>query len=377
METPPNNQNNNPEDKPSIDIDSILLPKSNTPPPSTQRVEAGAILADQRDAIAAREAPVEKPPMPPAAKINEDTVKPLQTYQADIEQAVGTQQVSVVSIAAAEAERRSRTANEPQEATAGVIAKNLGFIVGGVALLVVAIGAVSYALLRPTSTTLTQQTIAAPFITVDETQPVPLVDTTYPGSIMQQLTSAKLSTKLSLGLVERLLPVMASTSGQSVAVSSQIFLPLLASNIPDSLVRTMQPDFLLGVHSFAGNQPFLIVKVDSYQQAFSGMLGWEATMPQDLLPLFAYTPAAHENTTTTTTTNTPASSTQATTLPIASPFVDKVVENHDARVLYNNTGDIVLLWTFVDQHTLAITTNPATLREIISRLSVAPIQPAF
>jgi hypothetical protein len=54
-----------------------------------------------------------------------------------------------------------------------------------------------------------------------------------------------------------------------------------------------------------------------------------------------------------------------------------VVENHDARVLYNNTGDIVLLWTFVDQHTLAITTNPATLREIISRLSVAPIQPAF
>jgi hypothetical protein len=289
METPPNNQNNNPEDKPSIDIDSILLPKSNTPPPSTQRVEAGAILADQR------EAPVEKPPMPPAAKINEDTVKPLQTYQADIEQAVGTQQVSVVSIAAAEAERRSRTANEPQEATAGVIAKNLGFIVGGVALLVVAIGAVSYALLRPTSTTLTQQTIAAPFITVDETQPVPLVDTTNPGSIMQQLTSAKLSTKLSLGLVERLLPVMASTSGQSVAVSSQIFLPLLASNIPDSLVRTMQPDFLLGVHSFAAffDSKSRLIPTGIFGHA--GLGGDHAPRPLAVVCVYAGRPRKHHD----------------------------------------------------------------------------------
>jgi UDP-N-acetylglucosamine transferase subunit ALG13 len=55
--------------------------------------------------------------------------------------------------------------------------------------------------------------------------------------------------------------------------------------------------------------------------------------------------------------------------------VDKIVENHDARVIQNNTGDVSLLWTFIDRNTLIITTNDATLREIISRLQTAPVTP--
>jgi len=47
----------------------------------------------------------------------------------------------------------------------------------------------------------------------------------------------------------------------------------------------------------------------------------------------------------------------------------------DARVLQNQYGDVYLLWTFLDRNTLVITTNDATLREVISRLKEAPITP--
>jgi hypothetical protein len=60
---------------------------------------------------------------------------------------------------------------------------------------------------------------------------------------------------------------------------------------------------------------------------------------------------------------------------IQTGFVDKIVENHDARVIQNNTGDVSLLWTFIDRNTLVITTQGATLREIISRLQQAPVTP--
>ena len=54
-------------------------------------------------------------------------------------------------------------------------------------------------------------------------------------------------------------------------------------------------------------------------------------------------------------------------------FLDQIVENHDARVALNAQSDILLLWTFLDRSTIVITTNDATLREVISRLSQASI----
>jgi hypothetical protein len=118
------------------------------------------------------------------------------------------------------------------------------------------------------------------------------------------------------------------------------------------------------------------LRVDSYQQAYSGLLAWEPSMQQDLLPLFSRHPSPHLPPA-----DTQASSTAATSTPTTTPeflqtgFVDQVVENHDARVILNSTGDILLLWTFLDRNTVVITTNDATLREIIRRSNTPPVVP--
>jgi hypothetical protein len=154
---------------------------------------------------------------------------------------------------------------------------------------------------------------------------------------------------------------------------------------------------LLGIHSFDENEAFMILKADSYETAYSGMLAWEESIYPDFIPLFSRTPSVHIQPSapaqdqaaapigTTTASSSPAATSTPTATPVATStpvvqalpyrgnFIDQIVENHDARVMLNQYGDILLLWTFLDRSTIVITTNEATLREVISRISQANI----
>jgi hypothetical protein len=370
----------NPPNDP-FDLGKILLPKKETPgqtPASASRVNAGALLEQEQNATLLDDkeaAPVQTPAPALVSTPAPETpvVQPIETYQRDIEDLVKDKNVSVLSIAAAEAARRSQT-HTPEESTPvqdrSVLIKNIGLYGLGFLFLVAASGALAYIVERPTSVS-TPQAIASPFIAVDDTKQITIDQNTTRNSLMSTLTAAKQATALSLGLMSRLLVTTASTtpSGQVLMpVDAQSFFTLIAPDIPQNLLLTMRPTFLLGVHVYNDNQPFLIISVDSYEQAYAAMLAWEPTMQMDLSPLFDYTPSPHIPEQGVATTTTPAQF-------IQTGFVDKIVENHDARVIENSTGDISLLWTFIDRNTLVITTNDATLREIISRLEEAPVTP--
>jgi hypothetical protein len=149
--------------------------------------------------------------------------------------------------------------------------------------------------------------------------------------------------------------------------------------IPQTLLRTMTGPYLFGVHSFDENQPFFIIETDSYETAYRGMLDWERTMQGDLGALFARNPSPK---TPVVPIDTPVASTTASSTPsvsdfIQTGFVDRVVENQDARVVLNEQGDLVLLWTFLGRNRIVITTNEYTLREVISRMSSAPVVPTL
>ncbi len=367
-----NTENGLPEghNRNSIDIDAILLPKKN-PPTSTQRVNAGVLLEQEQSATllktttSAEEisggSSLETGVPAPAI---ESEVPSLQTYKDDIQKLIKKDNVSVVTIAAAEAGRRdvavpgAAPAHKPEISLSKVV-----MIVGGVLLTLGALALVAY-FFRPTPSVPIQDTLPAPFIAIDATTVVLVGVAPTRSDIVTHVQDAKTTPTLTLGLVGRLLPVTATQKGGTQTIlSAQTFLSLLAPHIPPDLLRTIEPTFLLGVHIFDQVQPFLIFKVDSYEQAYSGMLSWEGSMRQDLLPLFEYTPRPHipEE-------GLGADSTGSTT-PVLLPsgFGDRIVANHDARVLQNNTSDIYFLWTFLDRNTLVITTNQNTLVEIITR----------
>jgi hypothetical protein len=165
------------------------------------------------------------------------------------------------------------------------------------------------------------------------------------------------------------------------AIPAELFLPLIAPTVPDELVRTLAKEFLLGIHLFDGPQAFLILRTDFYERAFAAMLVWERTMQNELSPLFTRNPRPRTPEELAPQIDPMATSTATTTAqtpPVAAPnvFVDRIVENRDARVIVNSAGDILLLWTFLDRNTLVITTNEYTLREIITRIG-APVTPGL
>ena len=382
-----------------IDLDKVLLPKKEGTPSvdSAQRINAGVLFEQERTATLPE---LEKPaaaPQPQVPKSEQVLVKPLQTYQGDIESLVGEKQVSVVSIAAAEAERRGMQPIEQAAASQGRpwLKKTL-IVAVGILLLAAAGGIGFYIYVRSQPVPLSEQ-VPAPFMFVDETQTTVLQPADARREIMNALVSAKSNVSLSLGLVGRIqiAKPTALNDGTLSEVAAPEFLQALAPNIPTQLVRTLEPQMLLGVHSYDENQAFMLLQADSYETAYSGMLAWEANMRGDLSPLFTRTPAVRTLpppivsyvpapvATTTASSSIVATSTQGVAASSSEPavpavffqgnFIDQIVENRDARVILNQDGDILLLWTFLDRSIIVIATNEATLREIVSRISQASI----
>lgn len=370
-----------------IDLNKILLPKKDAPSvDSAQRVDAGSLYTQEQTASLPK---VQREPASAPASAASDTVHPLQTFQGDIARAVKENNVSVVSIAAAEATRRGQAPLSagitiPDVDVAGILKKTL-FVGLGLLLLGGAGGVMWYALVAKAPLP-PQARGVAPFIAIDETAIATLPQDVSVSAAMQILTKAKNDVSLSLGLVAQLYIQTAATSSKSEPsyVDTQTLFGTLAPDMPQGLARAIQPVYLLGVHSYGINQPFLILKVDSYEQGYAGMLSWEPTLKKDLYPLFAYTPAPKIQVVAQPSQNFSSDSVESgqssTTASLPEPivivqtgFADKIVHNHDARVLLTADNQIYLLWTFLDRTTLIITTNEGTLHEVITRLTDAPI----
>jgi hypothetical protein len=133
----------------------------------------------------------------------------------------------------------------------------------------------------------------------------------------------------------------------------QQFFTALGLNPPAQLMQGLGTTFFFGIHAVSGNVPVLVIPVTSYDLAFSGMLAWEPTMNQDLSPAFDAVPALV---------------TDANGLPIARSFTDAVLLNYDVRELKDDSGSVILYYSFPTPNILVIAENPSTFAEVLSRL---------
>jgi hypothetical protein len=354
-----------------IDIGKILLPKKEVhAPENIPRVNAGALLTQEQGATMQPSAK----PLPPLTPPKEDsTIAPIETYQGDIEKYVQSKNLSVVSIAAAEATRRAAQPVPETRSSISTILLNIAMVLGGICFILLAGGALYY-ILQPTPTVQIATVEQAPFIMVDSTKifSIPSGPIAHL-SFLNALAAERDKLKIDPGLIARFnIGVASSTTNGIAPLSTSAFLKLLSPNVPDTLLRALdQKTYLLGVHAYVENQPFIILKADSFDLAYSAMLLWENNMRQDLIPLFNKTPPVHLSAQPLATTS--ASSTPA--IVIRSGFVDTVIDNHDARAVETTQGDILLFWSFIDRNTIVVTTTEATLHEIVKRLRTTPIVP--
>lgn len=142
------------------------------------------------------------------------------------------------------------------------------------------------------------------------------------------------------------------TSGTSTPSTTESFFLTLQTSAPGSLVRALEPNFMLGT---LGDSRFIIFKVKSYDNTFGGMLNWEKMVAPDIGPLFATAPYAQS-------------------IAPTSVFKDVVYRNKDTRVLYSGdplaTSTIpVIVYSFFDNDTLIITDRLESLQTLIDRLT--------
>lgn len=135
-----------------------------------------------------------------------------------------------------------------------------------------------------------------------------------------------------------------------VPVTTERFFFFLDTRIPSALLRSLDPVFMFGIHTFNGNRPFLIFQTNYYENSFAGMLGWEQYMARDLFPIFSIQESP-------------------TSEAFNRPFEDVVIKNRDTRVLKDNNGNVILFYTFANKKTLIIANSSDTLEEIIRRLN--------
>jgi len=138
-------------------------------------------------------------------------------------------------------------------------------------------------------------------------------------------------------------------SDQSL-VSPVDIMTFLAPQAPGSFVRSVT-NLSFGAQD---NRPFIVLRVNNFDNAFPGILAWERTMSADLVPLFG--PIVTES-------FDPQARTDSQTREAF--FRDIITNNLSSRLLADEEGEDRIVYTFLDKQTILITTDRLQLSNII------------
>jgi hypothetical protein len=319
--------------------------------------------------------------------VKEDTGAGLHTYKGDFAGRIEDKDASALSVLAAESDAPTRPATKPIRKT------SVALVLFGIVILLIGAGTiyVAYGYMKTNNILPVVQTIPS-LIFVDERQEItgvghdlllafansaqkPLAD----GAI--RLVYASVSTTTA--------GIVSSTPAPGGALINAMQLPA-----PDILLRSIQPQSMIGiVHSGAEARPFFLLKVDSYERSFGGMLAWEPTLAQDLNLLYPAYPApvvvapviVAPTTTPAVATTTSKTKKGKAPAPVPAPvvvappapqlpqaplgFKDAVVASHDVRVLKDTYGNTVLIYGYWNQSTLIIARDESAFAELVNRLA--------
>lgn len=316
------------------DIDALLSGSSPTQTPG-----ASEMTPPQESAV-------------PAPAPQKDSVRALHTFKHDIDDVVRDQKISVVKAAAMEQEKERppvfATATRQNRMKNTVFAALVLLILGAAAL-----GGVYFVMQSKAAPLPAQDTSSLVFS--EQTASLPIGSET-PAQLKGLLADARYSSTASLGSITRIAPVVVTTTEegetQRFATLSE-FLTGIGANPPQGLIRALSSEFFFGLHTVDVNAPLLVIPVTSYDRAFAGMLEWEPSINQDLSPVYTAVPDLIAG---------------SDGIPQKRVFSDVVMRNYDVRALKDDSGNVVMYYSFPTRNLLVIAESPYTFTELLSRL---------
>ena len=125
-----------------------------------------------------------------------------------------------------------------------------------------------------------------------------------------------------------------------------------SSFIPSDNILLVSDDFLMGiVNNGSSKDFFMLIKMRSISDIFDSLRAWESKMFLDLHGLLGVNISSDTN------------------YLLTEGFQNSVVENQNARMLYDKSGNLVLGYIFVDNNFVIITSSEDAAHEIMVRLA--------
>lgn len=316
--------------------------------------------------------------VPPARPLGPSTAGAMHTYTTDFADRIDARGASAFSVLAAEQDAQMR-APQTLRAPRRSFAKTVLPIVTGVVLLALAGGGIfaTYQFVMTMRNTPIAALTVPSIVFADEYR-----ELEGTGSALMASLAASANGSLVQGnvLVTYILTATNDESGAIVRVPAggDALVRALQVPAPDILLRNIAEESTVGVVNAGGEtRAFFVLRVDSYERTYAGMLTWEPLMARDLALLYPGYPAPalpelslDPATSTASTTLTSTSSLPVfTSEPQArTRFEDAIVANHDVRILRDTSGQSLMLYGYADKQTLIIARNEAAFEALLARL---------
>ncbi|MBP6858565.1 MAG: hypothetical protein KBC33_01900 [Candidatus Pacebacteria bacterium] len=366
--------------------------------------------------------PGDKPDAPKPFQNQNGPFKPMRTYEGDVAEAMSHRRISTASIAIAETKKVQGEERISDDSGPKKDSRTLLKIVMTL-LIIILLGGGVFAgyylyskspLATSISNTPVQQQGRPGIVRADSYAVIP-IDNQLPATLLSRI-QAEVAKAQTPGTIKEII-LARKTASSNTATFTQIGAPEAISgldiSVPDILNRTITADWMLGVYTNSAQEKgvFAIVTTNFFQNAFAGMLQWEATIADDLkqfiypsdstgiantrvatvattssptINLDSLLPSLVPSSTTTitlnsTTTPSGATSTASSTIvEVVAPlrpyftlrgtFEDRIIKNKDVRAFRIENGTILFLYSFIDNTHLALASDEATLIEVLTRL---------
>ncbi len=288
-------------------------------------------------------------------KENKETKKVgigIRTYAADIADIMRKEKGSVIKIALAEQERR-QAYKESKDPTS---TKNLIVILLGVMFIVAGILIFVYTIMNREAPVPVVTPVGSPSLIYSENQTQTDMTNLTRGNLFSTINTTSKAAFAENETITNMIITNQTSVGRSI-VSLNILFSKLGIKVPESVLNNLTGQFMLGVYKVEdeGNL-FLIFKVRDFNQSFSAMKDWEVSMINDLVRLFQIDPKSF------------------TGDIFFKEFQTSVVFNKEARSLYDDDGNLVFSYIYLDRNTVLMTDHSASVEEIVKRINSQSIR---